>query len=157
MTSPQPIQLIPLTGNPLAPEWMWGECAISTPPGYEDFQFTYATEFIALAASPGAGSYLQNQQLPLDADAEFWLRAFGFALLPNTSFASFGDVGIRYRDGKGRRLMDDLVVIEDIVGPVPPFLVYRPGDVILYDLQNRGANTPSVQLQFLGFKRRKLT
>ena len=147
---------VPLTGNPLSPEWMWGECSPDTPEGYEDLQFIYATDFIALTAS-SPGNLLSNQILALDADSEFWAWRFGFALKPlgGGNTYTLGDLAIRYRDGKGRTLMEDFIVVDEICGPILPCLRYRPGDNILYDIQNRGTGTPTVQLAWIGFKRRK--
>lgn len=145
--------IVPMTGNPLAPEWMWGECSPSTPAGYEDLEFTYVpvvagATYIVLAAN----QLLPDQVLQLDSDSEFWLRWFGVVGKQNSGIA---DVYVRYRDGKGRTLMPDFVLAKDIQGPVFPPMVYQPGDVLLFDIWNNGAGAPLPQLQFKGFKRRK--
>lgn len=154
---------VPAVGNVFCPEWMAGECNTDTPQGYEDLAHTYAFPSIPTVAAPGfaqltnssPGNLLVNQILGLDADSEFWLREFSFARQPgNTDL--LGDVAIRFRDGKGRTLMDDFVVIDDIFGPLFPCLIYQPGDQLLIDLQNRGTTTPvGIQLLFKGFKRRR--
>ncbi len=145
---------IPLTGNPLAPEWLAGFCALDTPSGYEDLQFTYSSPFVQVLAAP---TPLLNQVINIDQDSDFWLREFVFAQQPGNAPYSLGDIAIRFRDGRGRRVMDDYIVIDDLMGPVFPYLVYSAGNQLLFDILNRGIAFPvGIQLQFKGFKRRKL-
>ena len=145
--------LVPITGNALAPEWMWGECSPDTPAGYEDLEYTYIpvvanATYIVLAAN----QQLLDQPLQLDSDSEFHLRWFGIIGKQNSGV---NDVYIRYRDGKGRTLMTEFVLASDIRGPVFTTLVYQPGDTLLFDIWNNGTGAPLPQLQFKGFKRRK--
>lgn len=124
--------LVPLSGNPLAPEWIAGEAR----PNPRDWAFTYATPYLTLSGP--VPIELKDQVLQLDRDSDFWLRWFGFATKPGST-VKLGDLAIRYRDDHGRLLMQDYVLIQDIVGPVFPPLRYRSGSPLLYDLLYQGA------------------
>ena len=162
MTPTIPVS-VPAIGNVFCPEWMTGDCSPDTPEGYEDLAHTYAFPATSTVAAPGfvqltnssPGNLLINQVLSLDSDSEFWLREFSFARQPTAPGADT-DFAVRFRDGNGRRLMDDFIVLPDIAGPVFPMLKYAAGAQLLIDLQNRGVQNPvGIQLLFKGFKRRK--
>jgi len=145
---------IPASGNPLAVEWMAGVCDLDTPPGWEDLRHTYTSTVTLTNASPG--NLIQNQAVPIDSDSYFYWGEFNFQVLPTFSY-SVGDVEIRIRDGAARLMMEDFIVIDDITGPVGPcWLIYRPGDTLVYDVKNTGVGQPKFQFQFKGFKRRRM-
>lgn len=151
--TPSPVT-IPAQGNALAVDWMAGFCDLDTPPGYEDLRYTYTSTVTLTNSSPG--NLIQNQPVAIDSDSYFYLGEFNFQLLPSFAY-SIGDVEIRIRDGRSRLVMEDYCVIDDIAGPIGPcWLVFRPGDTLLYDLKNTGVGQPKFQFQFKGFKRRRI-
>lgn len=157
-SAPSSMVQVPVFGNVFAPQWMAGDCMPSTPPGYEDLYFMYGpgTDGTVTLTNASPGNLLVNQAIPIDADADWWFWRFDFTYIVSGG-ALIGDVGIRWRDGKGRQIMSDFCVIEDLRGAVLPPLKYSAGETLLFDLQNRGTHTGiQIQFEYHGFKRRKL-
>lgn len=149
---------VPLFGNVFAPQWWQGDCSPSTPAGYEDLYFMYGPpgDGTLTLTNTAPGNQLLNNAIPIDADADWWWWRFMFTYI-TTGGALVNDIGIRFRDGKGRLLMSDFCGIEDVRGAQVICLAYKAGETLLFDLQNRGAGNPvQIQFEFEGFKRRKL-
>lgn len=141
--------LVPRFGNLTVPPWVPFSAQAH---GFRDEEYDLD---LPAAAVPNA-SQLLSQVLPMEADADYFIRELWFIVLPTTSSAvQPTDLRVRIRDGDGHMFTNDFCYANDLSGTLCPPWPIRAGAVLIIDYENQNANT-TIQVQMIvrGAKRR---
>lgn len=140
-----------LFGNMYAPPW----CGFSPVlRGIRDLEYDLDLPPVTV----GAGLVSRNNQLPVDADADFLVREIQFLVVGFTGSAPApSDLRVRIKDGDGRLMTSDFVPILDLNGPLVIPWPLRRGCVLVIDFLNLHAiaeSTATVWMLLKGWKRK---
>lgn len=142
---------LPAFGNMYAPPWFGFSPVLK---GIRDMEF----DLDLPAVSVPSGGFARNNQLPVDADADYLVYQIQFAVISVTGTAALpSDIRVRIRDGDGRLFTSDFVPILDLIGPIVPPWPLRRGSVLLVDYQNISSaaeSTATVIMLLKGWKRK---
>lgn len=141
--------LVPRFGNLMAPPWAPFSPQV---PGFRDEE--YDIDLPAVTITAGATS--SGNQLPIDADADYFIRELWFIVLPGGSAVEPSDLRVRIRDGDGHMFTNDYCYANDLNGPLCPPWPVRAGAVLLVDYQSHNGSDHSITVQLVvrAYKRR---
>jgi hypothetical protein len=123
--------------NPLAPRWRL--------PSFDFPKVNQRWEYAATFVVP-AGGTVMNNVIPINGGTEFLWREVGF----NIGAAAAGTIFARFKDGKGKKLSNDLLSVEELSGPLPINQSLPRATQLFVDLQNTGVGNISVQVILTG-------
>lgn len=138
-------------GNIYAPPW----CGFSPVlKGIRDQDFDLDLPPVTIASA----AVSRNNQLPIDADADYLVREIQFEVSGFTvSAPAPSDLRVRIKDGDGRLFTSDFVPILDLNGPLAVPWPLRRGCVLVIDYQNlhvAAESTATVSMLLKGWKRK---
>jgi hypothetical protein len=121
-----------ITTNPLVPRWRMDSTNPSeTPPGFRDQFFQYAMDFTI-----AANIFAQSLFIILDRDADFVLRQIEADAYQTGTSAGSQLGAFRLRDSFGNPLSDDLLLLNDVFGPIFTELWMPGGSRVFLDFDN---------------------
>jgi hypothetical protein len=149
--------------NILAPCWMHGT-GPTTPAGYEDSPFTYASAVpivgagLSFTSSADIGQFA-TIEIPLESSSDFVVRRFHFDVTKDSGVTG-GSIVARIRAASGHVFLDDYIDVARYIGGAPYAHDWwlKAQDTIILDLQLvdfTGQGQMYMQVYAEGVKRRK--
>ena len=135
-------KLVPAFGNIMVPPWVPFSPQM---PGFRDEEYDPDLPGVTIAA--GASSF--GNVLPLDADADYFVREIWFIVLPTSSTCQPSDLRVRIRDGDGHMFTNDFCYANDLNGPLCPPWPIRAGATLIVDYQNQNTGEASINVQLV--------
>lgn len=134
--------------NPISPPAIQGvwDAPMQGGPGFADASFNYVYN-----GTLTPNQFLQNQVVPIFAEADFMWRAL--------QFTSTGTFGVRFIDGQGYYLSDGLIWSTNLPNtagdpfPVFPEVPYPASGRIQLEIQDLSSANNTLQLLFIGANR----
>lgn len=129
--------LIPLRQNPICPAWR-----------YPSFEFeTAALRYVKdrTFTVPTTGSF--GLELNIDQDSDLLINEISFGV----DAADPGEIQARLTND-GKRLSRDLLMVEEISGPLFTPMFCRQGAKVMIDLTNASGDSQDVQVQLKGWR-----
>lgn len=141
--------LVPPFGNIMVPPWVPFS---PQRPGFRDEEYDIDLPPVTVAA----GVTSTGNVLPLDADADYFVRELWFIVLPGGAAVQPSDLRVRIRDGDGHMFTNDFCYANDLNGPLCPPWPIRAGATLIIDYQNQNqsANSITAQLVLRAHKRK---